>query len=596
MVGNSANVPWIVVVTSDPLVPVTGGGARRMLRMIAHLRSQGYRVGLIAIEHPRSARRELKAQVDRLWIVKSQPDLPVRERLRLAIRGAFRRLLPQPLYLLGKRVLYQFIEPPRPAPPAPRPTSFILRKINPRMRAITARVVKEFWPRAVIAQYVWSAHALDVVPDQILTVIDTIDVQHRRREHALAAGSDLPHHRCSREEETRELQRADVLIAIQRHETHDLAGMCPQARVICVGHAVDRLERLPSPEDGARRILFVGARYDPNIQGMRLFMDEAWPRIRAAVPDAELVICGRVCDDLHQLPPGVRLEGLVPDLTARYAQAAVVINPVPYGTGLKIKTVEALSHGKCFVGTQAAVIGLEDLEPRPYIVTADMEEMGDVVARLLLNPAERRAMEERAWQAARDRLAPQQVYRPLMEILEQAKTIPRVRRRGEHGVPGDGNAGLPDQIRNGSFEQWAPGGPVAWTVTPEGHQALRGRTPDGAAAVELPPAPDRQATLFQLVRTNGVAAGAAFEIEMEALASEPGKFGLVVTLFPRSGGTPVIHASNHAGGGQWQRLALSIRLDNPSAVQQIKVVANLRAGATRPVWIRHCASRWEAAK
>src|SRR5581483_3395143 len=70
----------------------------------------------------------------------------------------------------------------------------------------------------------------------------------------------------------------------------------------------------------------------------------AWPRIRRDVPDAELLVAGKVGRFLPADVPGVMRLGTVDDLDPLYEQARVVINPAVAGTGLKIKTLEALCH------------------------------------------------------------------------------------------------------------------------------------------------------------------------------------------------------------------------------------------------------------
>jgi glycosyltransferase involved in cell wall biosynthesis len=56
----------------------------------------------------------------------------------------------------------------------------------------------------------------------------------------------------------------------------------------------------------------------------------------------------------------VTVLGHVPDLTDEYRAARVVINPAVAGTGLKIKTVEALAHLRPVVGWPHNRDGLPD--------------------------------------------------------------------------------------------------------------------------------------------------------------------------------------------------------------------------------------------
>jgi hypothetical protein len=117
------------------------------------------------------------------------------------------------------------------------------------------------------------------------------------------------------------------------------------------------------------------------------------------------------------LPAGVERSGFVQDLSAAYARAALVINPVERGTGLKIKTVEALVHGKCVVGSAHSLHGLPADPAGPPIVMAERGAMAGVIVSLLRDEGERRNWEARARAYARRHLDLRAVYAPLVHVL-----------------------------------------------------------------------------------------------------------------------------------------------------------------------------------
>ena len=78
--------------------------------------------------------------------------------------------------------------------------------------------------------------------------------------------------------------------------------------------------------------------------GLRDFLKFAWPEIRSAVPDARLAVAGSVGAAVPDYAQGVDVLGHIDDLDPLYLRARVVVNPAAAGTGLKIKTVEALSR------------------------------------------------------------------------------------------------------------------------------------------------------------------------------------------------------------------------------------------------------------
>ncbi len=402
----------ILVITGDPLVPVSAGGAARLFRMIGFLRESGFRIELLTPYYGRSASRELRRYVDAVHVCGGTMAMLRHWGKELLPSGMSRRVIGA----LDKRIRLRDAQR-RAELVKGAPSSFVIRKINPSLCDAAKPLLERLHPRAVIGIYAWTAMALESAPADTLKIIDTIDIQHLRRARAQEAGSDLPWHACTREEEMHELSRADVLIAIQRHEEKQLREMCPEKRVILAEHAEDTRTPLPSPAD-SKTVLFVGSQYDPNVQGIRRFMETAWPQIRAAVPEAELVICGTVCDGLETVPQGVTKLGRVPTLEPYYRQAAVVINPVPYGSGMKIKSVEALAFGKCLVTTLSGVTGLEDEPGAPFHISG-IEDMAGPIVDLLRDPTLRAQKEQETHRYARERFSAQRVYRELERVLRE---------------------------------------------------------------------------------------------------------------------------------------------------------------------------------
>jgi hypothetical protein len=249
-----------------------------------------------------------------------------------------------------------------------REPSFFERRRNKGFEQLVSEVCRIENPVALISLFAWSAPVFDLVPTSVLKLLDTIDVQNTRAQRAKAAGTTLPGFDPppTREDEVALLSKADAILAIQSGEQEAFRCMVSGKPVLLVEH-VHPLRPLPSPAE-SKTVFFVGNDYAPNVTGITTFLKETWSGIRKRCPQAELVICGRVC---RSLPPplddGIRYLGVVPDIEGHYANAAVVINPILFGTGLKIKAVEALSYGKCLVartqGTRAPCLCFRGYAP-----------------------------------------------------------------------------------------------------------------------------------------------------------------------------------------------------------------------------------------
>jgi glycosyltransferase involved in cell wall biosynthesis len=101
--------------------------------------------------------------------------------------------------------------------------------------------------------------------------------------------------------------------------------------------------------------------YPPNADGALWLGREIWPLVRQAAPEARLQLVGRAPGPsvraLAELP-GVEVHADVPDMTAWLRTARVVVVPLRFGSGTRLKALEAMAAGRPLVGTSVGLAGL----------------------------------------------------------------------------------------------------------------------------------------------------------------------------------------------------------------------------------------------
>ena len=105
-----------------------------------------------------------------------------------------------------------------------------------------------------------------------------------------------------------------------------------------------------------KKILFVGKKYYPNLIGFKWFVDNVLPSL---TDNIQVDVVGRGLEELRNEYSDSRINviGGVESLNPYYENADIVIAPLFDGGGMKSKTVEALSFGKIFVGTEESLFG-----------------------------------------------------------------------------------------------------------------------------------------------------------------------------------------------------------------------------------------------
>jgi glycosyltransferase involved in cell wall biosynthesis len=299
------------------------------------------------------------------------------------------------------------------------PTVDILRAFCPDILVeLLLHLEEHFDPEVLLAEYVFMTRPFPLLRPTLRKVIDTIDVFSNKQRKVERYGIEDPF-TLADSEEALLLKRADLLIAIQPDEAADLRQLASTLRVISVGVDFDIPDQVPAatnlPQPPAPVILLVASDNKMNVKGLKDFLRFAWPLVRREVPDAELRVVGSVGDSAEVSSPGIRILGRVDDVSAAYAGARVVINPVVAGTGLKIKTVEALCHFRPIVLWPSGVEGIDPQALKMCHVATDWFDFAHRVIRLALSDEKNGLVQER--QELVRHFAPDCVYAPLAEAL-----------------------------------------------------------------------------------------------------------------------------------------------------------------------------------
>lgn len=223
----------------------------------------------------------------------------------------------------------------------------------------------------VLCSYVFQSKLLEYVPAHILKVIDTHDKMGGRYEMLRENGQPLEFFSCSPQEEGEYLRRADVVVAMRAEEASYFDDVSGRATSIVIPH----IERRRFIDRNFSRIENVGVVASPNRINLAVVSELVKTLVtreqHAPIPFT-LHIAGQIREMVRSLPsreqewfdrPWIKLHGFVPDIGEFYRAMDVVISPVTMGTGINIKTVEALAYGMPLLSTAWGSKGIETSEP-----------------------------------------------------------------------------------------------------------------------------------------------------------------------------------------------------------------------------------------
>jgi len=290
-------------------------------------------------------------------------------------------------------------------------------------------IVRKYNVYSVVAQYVHMAFTLEKLPHNVLKVLYTHDVLHRLEEKFKPLGIEVEANRtCTPEQEKQLLELADVVVAITDVEKKILKNMVPDKEVIEIGMAATNIPEMSasSSSSGGHNVLYTASNNPLNARGLEDFLSNCWPTIRHAVPQAKLSVIGEVKNGLK--PAYLNCEnvdylGRIDDLTAEFDKANVVINCTTFGTGLAIKTVEAIARGKAVVATEDGAEGiLYNGKDSPILVGRDWGEFANHVISLLTDTRKRNELERLAVKYRNERLSEKAIFGDLLEKISSHRS------------------------------------------------------------------------------------------------------------------------------------------------------------------------------
>jgi glycosyltransferase involved in cell wall biosynthesis len=185
----------------------------------------------------------------------------------------------------------------------------------------------------------------------------------------------------------------DAVLAVSEEDKAALqqaAGKAVDMTVIPIAIDTDEVS-LVTRQAGADRILHIGTMYwPPNIDGIRWFIYEVYPHIRAKRPDTVFDVIGaRPPQELLNLSgngTGINVTGYVNDPTPYLEQAGVMVIPLRAGGGMRVKILNTLAQGVPIVSTSLGCEGIRVTHEQDILIADTPTDFAEAVLRVLNDP------------------------------------------------------------------------------------------------------------------------------------------------------------------------------------------------------------------
>jgi polysaccharide biosynthesis protein PslH len=211
----------------------------------------------------------------------------------------------------------------------------------------------------VIINYIFFSKIFKYIPDS-KKILYTHDVFTNKFQH-----TGNPWFSVTATEEAKALNRADIILAIQENEAIFYSYLT--TRKILAAYSLFPIHETPFV--GEKVLLFLAGSNSYNLAAITTFIETVFISLVQVYPEIKLIIGGPICNVISQTSynNSVQFLGEVNDLNDFYSRGDVFINPTITGTGLKIKTFEAMAYGKVVISHPHNTIGIYNKEQAPIL-------------------------------------------------------------------------------------------------------------------------------------------------------------------------------------------------------------------------------------
>ena len=260
-------------------------------------------------------------------------------------------------------------------------------------RAFVQGLLRELEPRAVIVEFLRLTPTVHPRPLEraglTAYLVDTHDVLHQRATRFREGGAE-PAIEVDARQEAEALATYDAVIAIHDGEGRTIRALLPERTVLVVSHGLALPTPAPGFAPGPRpiRLGLLAGRDESNRAGLRWFLDSVWPKLVQRFGDRiELRVAGRICETWARRERGMQLIGALDSIGEFWPAIDIAINPVRFGSGLKIKNVEALAYARALITSPVGAEGLESAAPAGLQISITPDEWLGVLTHWIEDPA-----------------------------------------------------------------------------------------------------------------------------------------------------------------------------------------------------------------
>jgi glycosyltransferase involved in cell wall biosynthesis len=184
--------------------------------------------------------------------------------------------------------------------------------------------------------------------------------------------------------------KVDGIVAITKDDREGLKqlGVSVPIDVVPIGMNVTEIETKPLQSESIQLYHLGAMDWLPNVEGIKWFVNDIWPKIAREFPDVKCSLAGREMPAslLSHSSGNLIIEGAVSSVSEFISDKNVAIIPLLSGSGLRVKIVEALAFGKAVITTSLGATGIPYENGKNMLISNSPDEFLKQIRLLKDNP------------------------------------------------------------------------------------------------------------------------------------------------------------------------------------------------------------------
>lgn len=193
-------------------------------------------------------------------------------------------------------------------------------------------------------------------------------------------------------EEAKALDRVDITLAIQENEAIFYRYLTQKKVLTAFSYFPVSL----TGYTGKKTLLYLAGPNAHNLESIDWFLNNVFKQLSNSDKEVRLLIGGGICREIESKyrNNSIIFYGEVNDALDFYEQGDIFINPTFNGTGLKIKTFEAMSYGKVLISHPHNTIGIYKKEEAPILIADNPKDYINHINSILNNESKAKELKQ----------------------------------------------------------------------------------------------------------------------------------------------------------------------------------------------------------